>query len=127
MSHLPTNGRAVVEEMDRRYRAGEPLEDLFAPDYRSSVNSPAALIGLRVQGGPAEHVAAMQAEGIHVETRSISDGADGRFLIENVWIHQAGASGSSGRFWTVATVRDGLLVAEEHLEHETEARRRAGL
>lgn len=127
MSQPPENGRAVIDEVHRRYRAGEPIDELFSPGYRPAVNSPAALVGIRVQGGPAEHIAAMQAEGIHVETRSITDGTDGRFLIENVWIHQSRDSGSSGRFWTVATVRDGRVTAEEHLEREADARERAGL
>lgn len=127
MSSGTETGRTVIEEIDRRYRAGRPVDDLFAPGYRPSVNSPAALIGLRVQGGPAVHIAAMKAAGVRVDTRAITDGTDGRFLIENVWIHQSGSSGSSGRFWTVVTVCDGLVTAEEHLEHEAEARRAAGL
>lgn len=124
----PLAGRAVVEEVIRRYEAGEPIDELFAPGYRRALNSPAALMGVDARGTADDHVAAMDAEGMRVTVRSITDAPDDRYLLENVWIHRGdGGAGSSGRFWTLVTVRDGLVAGEEHFAGEAEARARSGL
>lgn len=122
------SGRAVVEEVIRRYAAGESIDELFAPEYRRAVNSPAALLGVDARGGADDHVATMEAEGMHVSVRSIIDAPDDRFLLENVWVHRGtGGAGSSGRFWTLVTIQGGLVAGEQHFAAEAEARRRAGL
>lgn len=122
------SGRAVVEEVIRRYDAGEAIDELFAPGYRRDVNSPAAMLGVDARGSADDHVATMEAEGMHVCVRSIVDAPGDRYLLENVWIHRGdGGAGSSGRFWTVVTIRGGLVAGEQHFAGEAAARRHAGL
>lgn len=130
--HAPPRGRErapgeVVREVVRRFAAGESIDAFVAPGYRTAPNGPARPAGVTVHGSPDRQTARMAEAGLRIDVRSVRDAPDDRFLFESVWVNKGTAGGSAGMFWSVMTVEDGLICAEQHFEHEAEARAYAGL
>ncbi len=117
---------AATREAIRRWSAGEPMGDLFAPDYRvDGTPVPFEAITGRT---PEERRRQIQAE-TDIRFRKVFQGAPGRALFEAVWIHRRdGGGGSSGLYWGVVTIdEDGRISGLRYLHDRAAAWAAAGL
>lgn len=120
--------REVVVEVVRRFHAGEPIDEFFAPGYRPATTSPGVVAGLEPAGTPDEQVRQFVRAGVEIQVRSVTDAPGERFVLENVWIHgRGGGTGSSGIFWSVMSVEHDLITTERHFERRADAYAFAGL
>lgn len=115
----------VVREALRRWAADEPMADLLAPGY-TVTGSPAPF--QTTVGADAEERRAQMKQHAQFRFHDVAPGTDGRILFTGQWIHRGeGGAGSSGLYWGVFTVRDGLLGSLLLLHDRVAARRAAGL
>lgn len=120
--------REVVDEVVRRFHAGEPIDELFAPGYRAVANSPGVVAGIEPVGTPDQQVQAFADANTEIRVRSVTDAPGDRCLLESVWVRRtAHGTGSSGIFWSVMTVEHGLITGERHFERRADAYAVAGL
>lgn len=116
----------LIHEWIRRWRAGEPLADLVAPDYRGS-GEPTPFH--EVEGRTADERRASIQSDVDVTFRDVVDGTQGRVVFEAVWSHDLpnGQAGSAGLFWGVAQVERRRIRSVAYYQDPGAARRAAGL
>ena len=111
----------AMREAARRFRAGETLEGLFAPDCVIHGN-PGGWLAAPQGSGFADQLAASDDQQSGYELREILSDRGRHALFTAVWTRGGEARGLAGLFFGIATTEDGRIVRMDLFAEEPAAR-----